>query len=391
MKRAIIIVLDSVGIGELPDASDYGDIGSNTLINIKKAVPSMALYNLVALGLSHINGASDLRGKQMPRPQGAYGKLAERSKGKDTITGHWEIAGIWLDRPFPTFPDGFPEAVIAEFESRIGRKTIGNYAASGTEIINELGEEHVVTGKPIVYTSADSVFQIAMHEGIIPIEEQYEISQIARDMLVPPFNVSRVITRPFIGETGSFTRTSNRRDFAIVPPGDTMLDLIKAAGLTVAAVGKIEDIFCGRGITQTIHTVDNNDGIDKTIDYMRSVKDGLIFTNLVDFDMIYGHRNNAEGYARALGQFDKRLPEILSVLRKDDLLFITADHGCDPTTPSTDHSREYIPLVVTGGCVRPDVNLGILDTFADIGATVLDWLGVKSAINGKSFLNEIIE
>ena len=386
-RRVIIIVLDSAGIGELPDAADYGDAGSNTLIHIKERQPGMDLKNLNRLGLSGIDGASALG--YIQDPAGAFGKLAEASKGKDTTTGHWEIAGILLKDALPTYPSGFPADLITAFEKRIERKTLGNIVASGTAIIAQMGDEHVATGFPIVYTSADSVFQIAMHEGIIPLEEQYRISRIARDLLTPPHNVSRVITRPFIGAKGQYTRTSNRRDFSLDPMGVTMLDCIKAAVLPVAAVGKIQDIFAGRGITQAVHITDNMDGVDKTLDYMRSVDNGLIFTNLVDFDMLYGHRNDVAGYAGALTAFDRRLPEVTGLMRDGDLLFITADHGCDPTFPGTDHTREYIPLTISGDSVRPGVNLHIRDTFADIAATVLDYLNVCGDIHGKSFLEEI--
>ncbi|MDR2648348.1 MAG: phosphopentomutase [Clostridiales bacterium] len=387
-KRAIIIVLDSVGIGELPDAADYGDAGSNTLLNIKARRPDMELPHMNRLGLCHIDGASALG--YVKDPVGAFCKLAEVSKGKDTTTGHWEIAGINLTEAPPTYPEGFPQEIIAEFEERIGRKSIGNIVSSGTGIIAEMGDEHVSTGYPVVYTSADSVFQIAMHENVIPLEEQRRISRIAREILKAPHNVSRVIMRPFVGESGNYTRTSNRRDFSLEPIGTTMLDCLKSAGLAVAAVGKIEDIFAGRGITRAVHIDGNMDGVDKTLEYMENVPNGLIFTNLVDFDMIYGHRNDVDGYADALMAFDRRVPEILNLLRDGDTLFITADHGCDPTTPSTDHSREYIPLLVYGKHIRPGVNLHIRDTFSDIAATVLDYLAVKGEINGCSFLKEVI-
>jgi len=388
-RRVIIIVLDSAGIGELPDAADYGDAGSNTLVHIKERRPDMALPNMNRIGLSSIDGASALGFE--PGPTGAFGKLAEMSKGKDTTTGHWEIAGILVKDALPTYPGGFPADLIAGFEGRIGRKSLGNVVASGTAIIEELGDEHVATGCPIVYTSADSVFQIAMHEDVIPIEEQYRISQIARDLLKAPHNVSRVITRPFVGTSGHYARTSNRKDFSLDPIGVTMLDCVKAAGLPVAAVGKIKDIFAGRGITQDVHIANNMDGVDKTLEYMRSVDGGLIFTNLVDFDMLYGHRNDTDGYAEALMAFDRRMPEITGLMRGGDMLFITADHGCDPTTPSTDHSREYIPLIICGNPVRPGVNLHIRDTYSDIAATALEYLGIEGCgIHGKSFLKEII-
>ena len=386
-RRVIVIVLDSVGIGELPDAELYGDIGSNTLLNIKKRQTDMKLIHMNRLGLSSIDGASALG--DVKDPIGSYGKLAEHSKGKDTTVGHWEIAGIHVNEALPLYPNGFPSDLIAQFEDLIGRKTMGNTVGSGTAIIEQMGDEHVATGYPIIYTSADSVFQIAMHEEIIPIEEQYEISQIARDILKAPHNVSRVITRPFIGTSGSYKRTTNRKDFSLEPIGPTMLDHIKSSGLTVAAVGKIEDIFAGKGVTQVVHTKNNMDGVDKTLQYMDSVKNGLIFTNLVDFDMLYGHRNDVDGYAKALMEFDSRVPDIINRMNEEDMLIITADHGCDPTTPGTDHTREYVPLLVYGALVCQGVNLNTRETFSDIAATVLDYLGVNGNIQGKSFLKEI--
>jgi len=388
VRRVIIIVLDSAGIGELPDAADYGDAGSNTLLHIKELRPDMELPNMNRLGLSGIDGASALG--YAGDPAGAFCKLAEASKGKDTTTGHWEIAGILVKEALPTYPNGFPEDVIKEFEKRIGRKTLGNTVASGTAIIDAMGAEHAATGYPIVYTSADSVFQIAMHEDVIPLDEQYRISRIARDLLKAPHNVSRVITRPFIGTEGHYKRTSNRKDFSLDPIGATMLDCIKAAGLPVAAVGKIEDIFAGRGITRAVHIINNMDGVDKTLDCMKSVEGGLIFTNLVDFDMLYGHRNDTDGYAEALMAFDRRVPEITGMMGDGDMLFITADHGCDPTAPGTDHTREYVPLLVYGKPARPGVNLHIRDTFSDIAATILDYLNINGDIHGKSFLKEIL-
>jgi len=387
-RRVIVVVLDSVGIGELPDAALYGDVGSNTLLNIKKQQKDMVLTHMNRLGLSSIDGASALGDEN--EPIGAFGKLAEHSKGKDTTVGHWEIAGIHVNEALPLYPNGFPADLIAQFEELIGRKTIGNTVGSGTAIIERMGDEHVATGYPIIYTSADSVFQIAMHEEIIPIKEQYVISQIARDMLIAPHNVSRVITRPFIGTSGSYKRTTNRKDFSLEPIGPTMLDHIKAFGLTVAAVGKIEDIFAGKGVTQVVHTKNNMDGVDKTLLYMDSVKNGLIFTNLVDFDMLYGHRNDTDGYAKALMEFDNRIPDIINRMNDEDMLILTADHGCDPTTPGTDHTREYVPLLVYGALIRQGVNLNTRETFSDIAATVLDYLGVNGNIQGKSFLKEVL-
>lgn len=388
INRAILIVLDSVGIGELPDAGEYGDIGSNTLGNISNNIPDFKLNNLEKLGLGLIPGAGKI--EKVSNPAAAYGKMSEKSKGKDTTTGHWEMAGIILDKAFPTYPNGFPIDLMDEYEALIGTKTIGNKPASGTVIINELGDEHVRTGYPIVYTSADSVFQIAAHEDVIPIEKLYELCKIARNLLKGEHAVGRVIARPFTGTSGNYKRTDRRRDFSLEPTYKTMLDVIKESGFETAAVGKIEDIFASKGITKAVHTHNNMDGVDKTIEYMQQVSKGLIFTNLVDFDMQYGHRNDVEGYANALKDFDNRLPEIINNLRDDDVLIITADHGCDPTTPSTDHSREYVPLLVYGMQIKRGVNLGTRETFADISATILEMFGLKALKNGKSFLKEII-
>lgn len=392
MKRAIIIVLDSVGIGELPDAKDFGDVGSNTLVNIKKARPQTDLKNMCALGLGNIQGEEiHLLGKT-PSPQGSFGKMAETSIGKDTTTGHWEIAGIITAKPFPTFTKtGFPKEVMDAFEQAIGTKSLGNYAASGTEIIKDLGPEHVKTGYPIVYTSADSVFQIAAHEEVIPVEKLYEICQKAREILSGDYGVARVIARPFVGEEGNYTRTKNRKDFSLEPTGTTLLDLAKEKGLNVTAIGKIEDIFEHRGITRTDHTTNNNDGIEKTLFYSKEAFEGILFTNLVDTDMIYGHRNDVEGYATALEYFDGKLPEIMAEMKEDDILFITADHGCDPTTPGTDHSREYVPLLVYGKKVKAGVDLGVRKTFADLGQTIADYLGLDAKFDAESFLDEILK
>ncbi len=386
-KRAIIVVLDSVGIGALPDADQYGDKGSNTIGNISEKLGGLKLKNMEALGLGNID---DIKGiDSVDMPNGVFGRCAEASKGKDTITGHWEISGVVLEEPLNTYPDGFSDEIIKDFEEKIGRKIIGNKVASGTEIIKELGEEHVKTGYPIIYTSADSVFQIAAHEEVISIPELYNMCQIARDMLVGERSVGRVIARPFVGEVGSFTRTANRRDYALNPPIKMMLQYMHEAGQGVMAVGKIEDIFNKLGVTDAVHTKNNMDGVDKTIEYMKMSKDGLIFTNLVDFDMHYGHRNDAQGYAQALLDFDNRLPEILENMDEDDVLIITADHGCDPTMPGTDHSREYIPLLVYGNSIKENVNLGTRKSFCDIGKTVLDMFNVDNDINGESFYKEI--
>jgi phosphopentomutase len=386
-RRVILVVLDSVGIGEMPDAKNYNDVGSNTLGNISTAVGGLRLPNMEKLGLGNIDGIKGV--VKSENPNAAFGKCSELSIGKDTVTGHWEIAGVVLDKPLNTYPNGFPKPLITEFENKIKRKIICNIVASGTEIIKNLGDEHVKTGCPIVYTSADSVFQIAAHEDIIPIEELYKMCRIAREMFVGDIAVGRIIARPFTGESGNFSRTSNRKDFALDPFNKTMLEYIKEAGSNVMAVGKIEDIYNGKGITDAVHIKNNMDGVDKTLNYMKSEKSGLIFTNLVDFDMHYGHRNDFQGYAKALIDFDNRLPEILALIKEDDILILTADHGCDPTTPSTDHSREYIPLIVYGHKVKAGANLGTRNSFADIGKTILDLLKVPNALVGESFAKEI--
>ncbi len=393
MKRAIIIVLDSVGIGALPDAADFGDAGSNTLVNIKKMRPETALPNLCTLGLCNIEGEDiHLLGKE-DAPKGAYCKMAEKSIGKDTTTGHWEMAGIITKKPFPTYTEkGFPKEVIEAFEEAIGTKCIGNYAASGTVIIQDLGPEHVKTGYPIVYTSADSVFQIAAHEDVISVEKLYEICEKARKILTGEHGVARVIARPFIGNAEEgFIRTKNRKDFSLEPTGVTILDLAKEKGMEVVAIGKIEDIFERRGMTKADHTTNNADGIEKILQYMKEDFEGILFTNLVDTDMIYGHRNDVEGYASALEYFDGKLPEIIANLKEEDILFITADHGCDPTTESTDHSREYVPMLAYGKNVKEGVDLGIRKTFADLGQTVSDYLGLGAEFEAESFLQDILK
>lgn len=388
INRAVLIVLDSVGVGELPDAAEYGDAGSNTVKNIYKSIKNFSLPNLEKLGLLNIDGFEDL--KKSDEYIGTVAKCNEKSKGKDTTTGHWEISGLVMDNPFPTYPDGFPEDIIKEFEKRTGRKTIGNYPASGTEIIKVLGKEHVDTGSLIVYTSADSVFQIAAHEEVVPLEELYKICTIARELLQGKHGVGRVIARPFTGAEGNYTRTENRRDFSLVPPKDTLLDYVKNSGMEVFAIGKIEDIFVNKGITRSNHTHNNKEGIEATIEAIKEDFKGLIFTNLVDFDMIYGHRNNVQGYADALKYFDDKLPEIMDTLKDDDVLIITADHGCDPTTESTDHSREYIPLIFSGKNIRGNNNLGVLNTYASIGKTILHMLNIENSIEGNSVLGNII-
>lgn len=390
VNRFIVIVLDSVGIGELPDAADFGDVGSNTLGNMALAVGGLQIPNLEALGLANIEVLAGVAPQF--EPVAAYGKMAEVSAGKDTTTGHWELMGIHLTRPFPTYPNGFPPEVMERFSAEIGRGWLGNCTASGTVIIETLGEEHMASGKPIVYTSADSVFQIAAHEEIIPVDGLYDICRTAREILRGQHEVSRVIARPFVGTPGHFQRTHRRHDFSVEPTQPTLLDIMKAAGLMVYAVGKIEDIFTGRGITQAVHTTDNMDGVDKTLAAMRNHSErGLIFTNLVDFDSKFGHRNDPEGYANALAEFDRRLPELLDALIDGDVLVITADHGNDPTTPSTDHSREYVPLLVTGPPVRRGVNIGVRDTFADLAATIADTFDLEAPPAGTSFKAEIME
>jgi phosphopentomutase len=386
-KRAIVIVMDSVGIGELPDASAYGDEGSNTLGNIARRVP-LQVPTLRALGLGRV---ASLGGAPAPAsPKAAVGRMAEASAGKDSVTGHWEMMGIVLDRPFPVFPDGFSPGVLAEFSRRTGRGVLGNKAASGTRIIDELGPEHRRTGSLIVYTSADSVFQIAAHEDVVPVHELYRACEIAYTLVGEGLGVGRVIARPFVGSPGSFKRTANRRDYALPPSGETLLDRVKAASLAVVAIGKIEDLFAGRGITQAIHTNSDDDGMDQTERQLNGVDRGLIFTNLVDFDTQYGHRNDVEGYARNLERFDARLSALLPQLRADDVLIVTADHGNDPTTPTTDHAREYVPLLVAGAHVRAGADLGTRQTFADVGQTLAEVFGVGRLANGTSFLSEVV-
>ena len=384
-KRVIWIVLDSVGIGEMPDAAAYGDQGSDTLGNIARQ-RALHLPNLCRLGLANIKPLTGL--EPAAKPLGSFGKCALASPGKDTTTGHWEMAGIHLAEPLPLFPAGFPPEIMQPFEQRIGRHTLGNKAASGTEIIDELGPEHIRTGSPIVYTSADSVFQVAAHEDVIPLFELYKICETARELLQGKFEVGRVIARPFTGEAGSFTRTSNRHDYAVPPPPGMLLDQLAAQGVEVYSIGKIFDVFLGRGIGEQQKTKTNADGMAKTLAAMDEVESGLIFVNLVDFDMLYGHRNNVEGYAKALEEVDAWLPSLENKLRPDDLLILTADHGCDPTTPSTDHSREYVPVLVYGKQAAPGVNLGVRETLSDIGQTVAENFGTGIG-NGKSFLKEL--
>jgi phosphopentomutase len=384
--RVVWIVLDSVGIGEMPDASEYGDAGSDTLGNIARIRP-LRLPNLTRLGLANIRPLDGMQ--RVDNPEGSFGCCALASPGKDTTTGHWEMVGIHLEKPFPLYPHGFPPDVMNEFERRIGRRALGNKPASGTEIIKELGEEHMRTGSPIVYTSADSVFQVAAHEEVIPLSELYNICETARDILRGPHEVGRVIARPFVGSPGAFQRTANRHDYAVPPPRGMLLDQLESRKVPVFSVGKIIDIFLARGIGRYEKTKSNADGMAKTLAAMEESDRGLIFTNLVDFDMLYGHRNDVEGYARALEEVDAWLPELRNALREGDLLIFTADHGCDPTTPSTDHSREYTPLLVWGRRARAGVNLGTRSTLADIGQTVAENFGT-SILKGTSFLGEII-
>ncbi len=383
--RVIWIVLDSVGIGEMPDAAAYGDAGSDTLGNIARRRP-LHLPNLSKLGLANIRPFEGL--EPALQPAGSFGRCALASPGKDTTTGHWEMAGIILERPFPLFPHGFPREVMDEFERRIGRSTLGNKAASGTEIIAELGEEHMRTGAPIVYTSADSVFQIAAHEGMIPVWELYKMCEIAREILRGPYEVGRVIARPFEGEPGSFSRTSNRHDYAVPPPRGMLLDRLEEVGAPVFSVGKILDIFLSRGIGGYEKTKTNADGMAKILTAMEDQDRGLIFANLVDFDMLYGHRNDVEGYARALEQVDAWIPELIAKMESRDLLILTADHGCDPTTSSTDHSREYVPLLTYGRGARAAQNLGTRQSLSDIGQTVAENFETSIAC-GSSFLSSL--
>ncbi|SHH08417.1 phosphopentomutase [Tepidibacter thalassicus] len=388
-KRVILMVLDSVGIGQLPDSEKFGDVGVNTLGNIIKTYGKINIPNLTKMGIGNIDGFNEV--DPVENPIASFGKCSEVSQGKDTTTGHWEMVGLRVDKPFKTFPNGFPKEIIEEFESKTGRKVVGNKPASGTAILEELGEHHMKTKDVIVYTSADSVFQIAAHEEVIPLEELYEMCKIAREIMRGDNAVARIIARPFVGTPGNFTRTANRRDFSLDPYEDTILDNIKNKGLDVIAVGKIEDIFNGKGITEAVHTKSNMDGVDKTIEYIKKENKGLIFTNLVDFDSKYGHRRNVEGYKNAIEELDARIPEIIENMRDEDILILTADHGNDPTYKGTDHTREYVPVLIYGKNVKSGVNLGIRKTFADIGATVADILGATLPKNGESFKSLILK
>lgn len=385
-KRVFIIVLDSCGCGEMPDAHLWHDEGSNTLGVIRKD-PHFSCPNLVDLGLFNI----DTVGGGVANPKGSFARMKETSMGKDTTIGHWEIAGIISPKPLPTYPDGFPKEVIDEFERRTGRKTLCNKPYSGTEVIKDYGKESVETGALIVYTSADSVFQIAAHEDVVPVEQLYKYCEIAREMLQGEHGVGRVIARPFNGEW-PYTRTPNRHDFSLVPPHTTMLDVLKSNGLATISVGKIYDIFAGKGVSESNRTTSNTNGMEVTLDIQKRDFEGLCFVNLVDFDMKYGHRNDIAGYANAMTEFDVQLGQFLPKMQDDDVLIITADHGCDPSTPSTDHSREYVPMIIFGKHIKHGVNLGTRPTFADISATVLDYLGVdKQDTKGESFLADVLE
>jgi phosphopentomutase len=386
-RRAVVVVCDGLGVGEAADAAAFGDEGSDTLGHVL-ASREVKIPHLRALGLGNLTPTFD--GARHPRPDGAFGKMAERSAGKDTATGHWEMAGLVTEKPFRTYPHGFPPEVIEPFEHRIGRRVLGNKAASGTEILKELGEEHVRTGGPIVYTSQDSVFQVAAHEQIIPPEELYRICRIAYEIACVQFGVCRVIARPFVGNNRiDFKRTPNRRDFPVPPAGVTLLDRMAEKGLPVFGVGKIEDIFTGRGVSAAVHTKSDSDGVDQTLKAMREQGEGLIFTNLVDFDTLYGHRNDVTGYARNLELLDARLPEVLGALRENDVFVLTADHGCDPADTSTDHTREHVPLLVRGPAVRPGRDLGVRTTFADLGQTLSENFGLRPLAAGTSFLREL--
>jgi phosphopentomutase len=383
VPRVILLVLDSVGIGELPDARVYGDEGSDTLGNICRHV-RVQVPTLQALGLGCI---APLRGIPSPaRPSAAFGRMAERSAGKDSVTGHWEMMGLVLERPFPTFPHAFPRELIDRFEHAIGHATIGNVVASGTQIIEQLGAEHLRSGAPIVYTSADSVFQIAAHEDVIAVPELYRICEIAYELAVEGLGIGRVIARPFVGKPGHFTRTANRHDFAMTPRGETLLDRLMAAEVPVVGIGKVPDLFAGRGVSRAVHTSNDNEVMTAVVTALADTPAGLVFANLVDFDTQYGHRNDVTGYAANLERFDARLPELLRALAPTDLLAITADHGNDPTTPSTDHSREHVPLLVCGGPVRAGTDLGTRTTFADLGQTLAEHFGVPALAAGTSFL-----
>ena len=387
-RRAVVIVLDGVGAGEAPDAQDYGDVGSNSLSNVARAVNGLKMPNLEKLGWGYVTPMQGVR--KVENPGGAFGRLIPTSVGKDSITGHWELMGVFLTKALPTYPNGFPQDVLDEFKRLTGYDVLGNKPASGTEILKELGEEHMRTGKPILYTSADSVFQIAAHEEVIPLERLYETCRIARKMLVGDHAVGRVIARPFLGSSAeTFKRTNNRRDFPLDPIADTMMDKLIASGRSVYATGKIDDLFAGRGITVTSHSEDNVSSTNAMLEFLEKDFEGLLFTNLVEFDMIYGHRNDARGYANALEAFDAHIPDILARLKAEDVVMVVADHGVDPTTPGTDHSREGSPLLVFGPRVRANVNLGDRGAYSDVAATLAEIFQLETPSRGKSFLTEI--
>jgi phosphopentomutase len=387
LTRAILVVLDGVGVGNAPDADAYGDEGASSLEHCAQAIGGLELPNLGELGLGNI---TPIKGTP-PRMEtaGSYGRMVEAAAGKDSTTGHWEMTGVVLQKPLPTYPNGFPPDLVAAFEKAIGRKTIGNKAASGTEIIAELGEEHMRTGSPILYTSADSVFQLAAHQDIIPLQDLYRICTIARDMLTGDHAVGRVIARPFVGSPGAFRRTEHRRDFSLAPTGITLLDQLASARKEVVAIGKIEDLFAGRGITQRDHTETNKDGMDATLRWMREDFEGLLFVNLVEFDMLWGHRRDSQGYAQALRDVDAWLPHVQQHMRPGDALFFTADHGVDPTFRGTDHTRECVPLLVYGEPVEPNINLGLRPTYADLGQTLAQALHVEPLAAGTSFADTL--
>lgn len=386
MKRVFLIVLDSFGIGQMPDAAAYGDINVNTLGSVSKS-PFFHMENMKNMGLFNIDGVEV--GEKTDHPTAAYTRMTERSRGKDTTIGHWEIAGIYSPKPLPTYPDGFPEDVLEEFRIRTGRDVLCNKPYSGTQVIADYGDEHVRTGKLIVYTSADSVFQIAAHEDVVPVEQLYDYCRIARQILQGEHGVGRVIARPFIGESGHYTRTPRRHDFSLLPPAVTMLDQLKAAGKDVIAVGKIQDIFVGRGITEHVYTSGNAEGIERTLEYLDKDFEGLCFINLVDYDMLYGHRRDVDGYAKALAYFDEKLPEIQAHMKPEDILMITADHGCDPGYTGTDHTREYVPCLIYGKEIKAGVNLHTRKGFADMAATIAEALGSIYRGDGESFWGEI--
>lgn len=388
-RRIIWIVLDSVGMGEAPDADKFGDVGADTFSHTYESNGGLNIPNLISLGIGNIDGISSV--PKESNPIGAYGKLKEMSMGKDTTIGHWEMAGIYSKNPFPVYPDGFPDYIIEEFIKKTGVPgVLCNKPASGTEIINRLGDEHIKTGKPIVYTSGDSVFQIAAHNDVIPLEELYRMCRIAREILIGENGVARVIARPFAGSSGQYVRTPDRRDFSLKPSTENVLSVAKSHGLDVIAVGKIEDIFAGVGITEAVHTKDNRDGIDKTLEYIQKENNGIIFTNLVEFDSAWGHRRDYVSYGRGLEEFDAGLSEIMKCMKEKDVLIITADHGCDPTFKGTDHTREYVPVLVYGKSVKKGVNLHTRETFGDIAATISDILSIPKVGVGKSFFDDIM-